>query len=252
MSTSKLILVALLVALFPHEAAAQAAPVQVISSVGLRSVVKKMLPQWEQEIGHPIEVRFGASAELKAQILAGQEFDLALLPAGLVDELVKEGKILAADRREIARAGIGIGIRASSLKPSIDTPEALKRVLLDAKSVTYAEKGASKADIEEMFDRLGISNEVRSKTIFQKGEGQAQASVAEGRVELVITLISEILPVQGVDLLGPLPPELQQYLSFTTGISTSSSSAAPAKILIERISDPSMAPLFKSAGLEPR
>jgi molybdate transport system substrate-binding protein len=247
-----MMLIIILMSLLPQSVAAQGASVRVLSSVGLRGVLDKMIPEWQRQLGHPIEVRFDTSTALKAQISAGQGFDLVVLPSGLVDALVKEGKVSADKRAEIARAGIGIGIRAGSPKPDISTPEALKRVLLDAKTVTYPQNGASRSNIENIFDQLEITKEVGLKTIFPKGEGRSQASVAEGEVELVITLISEIVPVRGIELLGPLPAGLQHYVSFTAGVSKDSPNATVAQALIKCMSDPSMHPALIAAGLEPR
>jgi molybdate transport system substrate-binding protein len=240
-----------LVILPPPEAVGQPATVRVLCSAGLKVVVEGKVLQWERLIGHPINVQFNTSVALKAKIDNGEGFDLAILPTRLIDELVKEDKISTGTHMEIARAGIGLGIRAGASKPDVSTPERLKRVLLNAKSITYPENGASRASIEKMFKSLGIVDEVGPKVMFQNGEGRSQASVAEGRVELVITLISEILPIQGVELLGPLPPELQTYISFTAGVGTNSPDSAAAKALIQLISDPGMAPIFRSRGLEP-
>ena len=242
---------AILMFFFPTVAAAQASTIHVLSSVGLKAAIEEMRPQWERLIGHPIDVQFNAAAEIKAKIDGGEVFDLAILPTGLIDDLTKQGKVSDGTHVKIAGAGIGLGVRAGGPKPDISTAEALKRTLLNAKSITYPANGASRTYIEKMFERLGIANEVEPKITFQKGEGGAQESVAQGKTELVITLISEILPVQGVELVGPLPAELQHYLTFTAGVSTNSTNPALANALIELISAPAMDSTFKAKGLEP-
>jgi molybdate transport system substrate-binding protein len=242
---------AILMFLSPRVAAAQASTVHVLSSVGLKVVIDEMRPQWERLIGHPIDLEFNAAAAIQAKIDGGEVFDFAILPTGLIDVLTKQGKISDGTRVEIAGAGIGVGMRAGGPRPDISTSEALKRALLNAKSITYPENGASRNYIEKMFERLGIANQVEPKIIFQKGKGGAQESVADGKMELVITLISEILPVQGLELVGPLPAQLQHYITFTAGISTNSTNPAAAKALIELISARTMDSAFKAKGLEP-
>jgi molybdate transport system substrate-binding protein len=238
-----------LVFLFPPDVAAQTTNVHVLSSVGLKGVIDEMLPKWERVIGRRIEVQFSAAAAIKQRIDAGEEFDVAILPTGLIDALVKEGKISDGTRVEIARAGIGIGVRSGAPKPDIGTPEKLKQVLISAKSITYPANGASRSSIENMFEHLGIANEIRLKTIFPNEEGGPQASVAAGNADLVITLVSEIVSSRGIELIGPLPAELQSYIVFSAGVGTNVSNAEAAKALIKLISDPLMAPAFQAKGL---
>jgi molybdate transport system substrate-binding protein len=238
-----------LIFLFPRDVAAQATRVQVLSSVAFKGIIDETLPQWERVIGQPIEVEFNAAVATKMKIDAGEEFDVAILPTGLIDDLVKKGKISGGTRLEIARAPIGIGIRAGAPKPDIGTPEKLKRVLINAKSIAYPENGVSRSSIEKMFERLGIANEVRPKIIFPKGQGGLQATIAAGNAELVITLISEILPLRQIELLGPLPAELQNYIIFSAGVGAKSPNTEAAKALIKLISDPIMAPAFRANGL---
>jgi molybdate transport system substrate-binding protein len=134
-----------------------------------------------------------------------------------MDDVIKQGKIAAGTRAEIARCEIGVGIRAGARKPDISTPERLKQTLLNAKYITFDHDGASAVHINKMVARLGIAEDVRSKLILEREPGRPQMNVAEGKAELVITLIPERPAFQGVELAGQLPSDLQSYVAFVAG-----------------------------------
>ena len=230
--------------------AAQPKPLRVFASNGVKAVVEELQPKCEQAIGHPLAIEFNSAAALKQRIDGGEAFDVALLTNEVIDALSKEGKIVAGTQTDLARAGIGVGIRAGASKPDVSTADALKRTLLSAKTVTYAKEGASRRLLEKMYDRLGIANEMKSKVIFQTVSGRAQAAVAEGQAEMVLTLIPEILPVPGVQLAGPLPKDLQGYIHFQAAISASSNNAEADKALIRFLTGPVATPVYKAKGME--
>jgi molybdate transport system substrate-binding protein len=235
----------------PQRVAAQPGEVRVVSSNGMRAVMEELRPRFEQAIGHPIAIEFSSAAALKKKIEAGEPFDFAVLTPEGIDDLIKQGKIAAGARADIARCGVGVGIRAGAPRPDISTPDALKRVLLSAKSITYAKDGASRILADKAFERLGIADILKPKIILGQG-GETQTSVAEGKVELVLTLISEILPVPGIELLGPLPADVQGYVSFAGGVATNARNSESGKALLKLLSGPSAAPVIKAKGMEPR
>lgn len=238
--------------LFAQEAAAQITEIRVLASNAVKAVIEDIRPRCERTIGHPLAVQFNTTAALKEKIEAGEAFDVAIFTSEVIDDLIKEGKIAAGTRAEISRVGIGIGIRAGAPRPDISTPDALKQTLLKAKSITYTRNGASGVYNARMFDRLGIAGDLRPKIILQEESTRSAASVAEGQNELLITLISEILPVHGIELLGPLPAELQSYVGFAAGVSAKARNAEAGKALIEFFTSPALAPTFKATGMEPR
>ena len=134
-----------------------------------------------------------------------------------IDDLIKAGKVARATRADLARSGIGVGIRRGAPRPDIRTPEALKRTLLSSKSLTYAGDGASRVHIEKMIERLGIAESMKPRIELTQGSARGLANVAAGQGDLAMTLISEILPVEGVELLGPLPAEFQSYVTLRSG-----------------------------------
>jgi len=229
---------------------AQQAPVQLVVSNGMKAVVEALQPQIEKKIGHPLVMQYGSTTGLMEKIDHGTAFDVAILTSEGVDELVKKGKVPAASRADFARCGVGLAVRSGAPRPDIATPEALKKTLEAAASITYAGDGASRPAIDHMLERLGIAQKVKSKAILTKGSGPAMASVAEGRVAIVMTLISELMPVKGIDIVGPLPGELQNYVRFGAGVSASASQKDAARALIAFLGNPEAAPVYKTKGME--
>ncbi len=243
---------ALAVFVFSGIAAAQSSPITVLASNGVRAVIEQLKPQCERTIGHPLAIQYGSTTDLVKKIDAGASFDLTILTAEAVDRLVKSGKVAAASRTAIARCGVGVGIRAGAPKPDIATPEAMKAALLKAKAVAYAEDGASRVFVEKMEQRFGIADQMKAKTILTHGSGAADATVAEGKADLVLTLGSEILGVHGVELVGPLPPAVEEYINFAAAAGDKSPNAEAAKAIIQFLKSPAAAPVYQAKGMEAR
>jgi molybdate transport system substrate-binding protein len=238
--------------LFARKTPAQNSDVRVFTSDGMKPSVQDLVPRIERSIGRRLATQFDSSKRLEEKIQSGEPFDVAILASDIIDDLIKQGKIAAGTRAEIARTGIGIGIRTGAPKPDFSTPEALKRTLLKAKSISFNPNGASAVHINEMFARLGIAEDVKPKLILDAEAGRPQKNVAEGKAELVITLIPEIKFFPGVELAGPLPGDFQSYISFSAGVATNTHNADAAKALIKFITGPAAAPSLKAKGVEPR
>jgi molybdate transport system substrate-binding protein len=217
----------------------------------MKAAIEELQPQCERAIGHPLSLEFNSTASVKKKIEAGEQFDVTLITTEAIDELIKEGKIAAGTRAKLVRSELGIGIRAGAAKPDIHTPEALKQTLREAKSITYPEDGASRGYIEKMFERMGIAADVNPKIILAHGSGPATESVAAGKAAMVITLFSEIVPIHGVEILGPLPGEFRYDIRFSAAASAAARNAEAAKALISFLAGPKAAPSFKAKGLEP-
>jgi molybdate transport system substrate-binding protein len=144
---------------------------------------------------------------------------------------------------------VGVGIRAGEPKPDISAPDALKQTLLNAKSITYAKDGAARILIEKIYGRLGIANEVKPKIMLQSVPGRPQTAVADGQAEMVMTLVSEILPVKGIELVGPVPKELQSYVSFRGGVSANTKNAEASRAVVKFFTSSKSAPAYKARGL---
>ena len=236
--------------LFAEGAAAQAPAVRILASNGVQGALNDIIPQCERAIGHPLAVEFNTTAVLKPRIESGEAFDFTILTSDAIDALIKEGKIAADSRANAARVGIGVGIRAGAAKPDVGTPEALKKVLLNAKSITYAAAGASRPPTDKMLERMGIADALKSKTLLLPGAEETTAAVRGGKAELLITLISEIVSAKGLELAGPLPKEFQTYIAFAAGVSPNAKNPEAAKAAVKFLTGPKAAAAYRAKGME--
>ncbi len=231
---------------------AQTAPLRVMLSNGVKAVVDELRPQCERAVGRPLEIQFGTAVSLQQKIEAGEGFDVALLTAEVIDDLIRSGKVARESRVDLARCGIGVGVRAGAAKPAIGSDAALRRTLLDAKSIAYPGDGASRFHVEKMLGRLGIAAEVKPKTILGRGSAGTGASVASGEAQILFTLLSEIPPLPGVQLVGPLPADLQGYVYFAAGVSAMGGNAEAGKKLIKFLTGNEAGRVYAAKGMEQR
>jgi len=229
---------------------AQGGEVHILVSNGVKAVVDELRPQAERAIGNPLTIEFGTTSALKQKIEAGGSFDATFLTSDAVADLVKSGKL--AGSTDLARCGIGMGAKAGTPKPDIRTPEALKETLHKAKAITYAQDGASRVFIEKMMGGFGIAEQMKARTILVPGSVKANELVAAGKADYILTLVSEILPAPGVELIGPLPQQVQNYISFSAGVSAKAAHAENGKALVQFFKGPAAAAVYKAKGLEAR
>ena len=185
---------------------ASAQTLTVLSSNATRALIHELHPQFETVSGYKLHVVFDNSTALRARIEKGEAFDVAVLATPTIAALTAAQKLDPASVHDIARAGIGMAIRAGALKPDISTLDALKAALLAAKSITFVEQGATAPLLQSIFTRLGIADAMRAKTTYSDNAAEA---VAQGRAEIGLTQISEILDVSGAAFAGPLPADVE-------------------------------------------
>ena len=228
----------------------QAAELTVLTSQGVMSAVRDLAPAFEKASGHKVIVSFEAGPSLMSKINANAPADLVTHYPSAVDDLIKQGKVLAGTRTDFARGGVGLAVKSGAPKPDISTPEAFKRAMLAAKSVAYSRAGASGLYMAKLMERLGIANEMRPKTKLVDGVPVAEI-VAKGEAELALQQINVLLPVPGVDYVGPLPGDLQDYVEFAAGVLTVSKEPEVAKALARFMSSAEAVPLVKKSGMDP-
>jgi molybdate transport system substrate-binding protein len=226
-----------------------AAELKVFASTATRTAVQELGARFEKATENKLAYTVDAAAVLKAQIDQGAAFDVAIITAPQIDALVAAGKVDPATRAIVARAGLGVSIRAGAAKPDVATPDALKRTLLNAASIGYAALGTSRSGTEAMLAKLGIADALKPK--IKLLDKPAPLGVAAGEVELGLGPISEILPVAGVEVAGPYPSELQSYLVFAAAVSSACGHADAAKALIKFLTGPDAAAVVKAKGMEP-
>jgi len=167
-----------------------------------------------------------------------------------MDALIKEGKIISETRTDLTRSGIGVQVRAGAPKPDVSSVDAFKRALLNAKSIAYLKEGQSGVYLAGMLERLGIAEAIESKVTRPETDIVSEL-VAKGDIELGMVVITQILTTPGVELVGPLPSEIQSYITFTGGVSTASRYRDAAQDLIRFLTGPAALPVIKAQGMEP-
>jgi molybdate transport system substrate-binding protein len=239
-----------LFSLFARNTAAQTAELHVMISDSVKTVVEELTPQIEQAIGRKLVLQFNSSKNLRDKIQAGEPFDAAIVTAEVLDDLIKLGKIAPGGRTVIAHTGIGMGVRAGTTKPDISTAESMRRTLMNANSISFNPSGASAVHTNDMFARLGIAQAVKSKLLLSSEPGRPQMDVADGKSEVVFSLIPEIKFFPGVELVGPVPAEFQAEIVTVGGVASNTHDAAGAAALIKFLTSPAAAPVMKAKGME--
>jgi molybdate transport system substrate-binding protein len=243
----------LLLALTVAAPAALAADLKIMSTVALTAVLDDLKPKFESATGHKLTIVYSVIADLKKRIQDGETADVMFLSRAALDDLQTQGKVAAGSIVNVASSSVAIAVRAGAPKPDISTGDALKRTLLAGKSVVYADPakgGASGVHFAKVLEKLAIADEMKSKTTLVPG-AQAADVVSKGEAELGVAMASEIVPVTGAQLVGPLPGDLGMVLVFSGGIGTASKDSTAAKALIQFITSPDGAAVLKSTGLDP-
>ena len=228
-----------------------AAEITVLSAGAVRSIVTDLAQAFEKETGHKLAMEFGPVGVTRKRLASGPA-DLVIMSDVAVDETIKEGGIVAGSRVDIARTGMGVGVRDGAPKPDIATAEAFKQALLAAKSIAYvdpAQGATSGIYLASLLQKFGIADAMKPKTTLVPG-GYPAELVAEGKVEMVVHQISEIVPVKGVTLVGPLPRDVQRVTTYAAGIPTKATTPDVARAFVAFMTSPAMKAKFAAAGLD--
>ena len=234
--------------------AATAAEIKVISAGAVRSVIAGMIEDYRQRSGDTFDFTVGTTGELRDVIASGKPADLLITSAPLMADLEKTGKLTAGSRTDLGRVGIGVAIREGAAAPDFSTPEAFRKMLLDVKSVAYTAPelgGTSGVHLFALLKKLGIYDDVTKKGIHAKGGIDISQKVARGEAEIGITLISEIVPVKGARMVGPLPESLQLWTVYASAIPANSTQPAAARAFVEALTSPAMAARWTAGGFQP-
>jgi molybdate transport system substrate-binding protein len=226
---------------------ASAAEITLLCSNALKSVLEELGPQFEKASGPNLKIEYGSTGPLKAKIDTGQAFDVAILGVGATEDLLRSGKLAAGSRTDIARSGMGIGVRKGAAKPDLGSTQAFKETLLKAQTISYSDGGLSGIYLKGLIERLGIADELKPKI----RHGRGGEMVSQGKAEIGLTQISELLAEPNVEVAGPLPPEVQQYTIFPAAIGAAAPQAEAGKALLKFLKSPEAAKVLKAKGLEP-
>jgi molybdate transport system substrate-binding protein len=234
---------------------AEATVVNVVSSGGFAAAYRMLAPDFERTTGNTLVTKWGPSMgdtpdAVPARLRRGEAVDVVIMVGYALDDLIKQGKVVAGSRVDLARSGIGMAVRAGAAKPDISSVDALRRTLLAAKSIAYSDSASGAYVSTELFQRLGIADQVASKSRMIPAE-PVGAVVARGEVEIGFQQISELKPIAGIELVGPLPPEVQKFTIFSAGIVAGAKEPEAAKALINFLASPAAAAAIQESGMEP-
>jgi molybdate transport system substrate-binding protein len=227
---------------------------KVISGGAFKQVLNALAEQYQKASGQKLDLTYRTVGQHLQLIKSGAEsFDVAVLTPEAIDGLIKDGKVVAGSRADLARTGVGVVVKAGAPLPDIGSVDAFKRSLLAAKSVAYidpAAGGSSGIYVGKLLERLGIAAAVNAKAKLIHG-GAVADHIANGEAEIGIHQISEILPVKGAVLVGPLPAEIQNFTVYAAGVGTAAKYSAAANALVKFLAGSHAGPIIKAKGMEP-
>ena len=235
-----------------HNAGAQTNEVTLIAPGGIRAAVEQLIPGFEHKTGRKVKATFGSGLGTKKQVASGEAFDVPIVQPPF-PEVLSSGNVVASSATPLASVAVGVAVRKGAPKPDISTPEAVKKMLLAAKSISYPDpKGGAAAGVsfDETLRKLGIADQVEPKLKRAQGGAGAMAMAAKGEAEIGLTFVSE-MEDPGIDIVGALPREISQPTTLVGFVSTHAKDPAGAKALLEYLSSAEAAPVYKKLHMEP-
>jgi molybdate transport system substrate-binding protein len=230
--------------------AADAAEIRVLSSNAIKETYLELAPQFERSSEHKLDTTWAGTVDIMKRLAAGETFDLVIMASDGIERLTRDGRIAAGSRVDLVKSGIGIAVRKGAPKPDMGSSDALKRALLAARSVGYS-TGPSGVYLQGLFERLGIAEAVRGKTRQVAPGVPVGTIVASGEAEIGFQQVSELLHVEGIDYLGPLPADVQHVTVFSAGVHAGARHGEAAKELVRFLTGPAAAPVMRKNGLDP-
>lgn len=232
-----------------------AAELTVVSSGGFAAAYKTLAPEWEKQTGNQLKAEWGPSMGSTPQavpqrLARGEKIDVVIMVGYALDQLVEQGKVAKADDVPLARSGIGVVVKAGAPVPDVSTVEALKQALLKARSIAYSDSASGVYIEREMFKKMGIEDQVRGKARMIPATPVGEI-VAQGEAEIGFQQISELKPIKGITLVGPLPAPLQLYTVFSAGVLEGSHDKDAARSLVRFLTSPQAASAITESGMEP-
>jgi molybdate transport system substrate-binding protein len=253
MSKSSLKSVAILLSatfIMTPAASLQAAELKVIAGGSMTASMNALAAPFEKASGHKLSIHFDSTPNIIARVNSGTPFDVVVVPVDVFKDATAKARFAPGPTVDIARVGYGVIVRTGAPKPDISTPDAFKNALLAAPSITFLPASAAGAYVTKVFERLGISEEMKAKTKVQAAPAQIAPAVAKGEAELGVFL-TNVLVAPGVELVGPFPGELQQELVFTSAVAADTRETDAAKALIDYLKTQEATAIIKATGMTP-
>ena len=231
---------------------AAAENLKVLTGGAFKPVLVDMLPDFEKQTGHKVTVENDTAGALTRRIMAGEAFDIVILPLANLDQLSAEGKVIDDSMTPFGKVGVGVAVALSAPQPNIGSTEGLRRTLLDARTVAYIDPamgGTSGIYVARLFQQLGIASQMQAKSVLVH-DGLAGQAVARGQAEIALQQASELRLVPSIKFAGLLPEAVQNWTVYTGALSPAARSKDAALTLMSALSDPGMEPMLKRRGLE--
>jgi molybdate transport system substrate-binding protein len=247
----KYLLSSTVLALAVCSSTASAVEITLIAPGGIRAALQQMFPAFEAKTGNTVKGTFGSGGGTKAQVVKGDPFDVPVVQVPY-DDVIKSGHVVVASETPLANVSVGLAVRSGAPKPDISSADAVKKLLLGAKFIAYpaaARGAAAGVSFDETLQKLGIAEQMKPKMVVPDTGIPIGEIVAKGEAEIGIQQISELLPVAGIEIVGPLPAPLQKITTFSAGVLATANDPGAAKALVEFIATASR-PLLAAKGLE--
>jgi len=230
-----------------------AADVRVVSGGGAQAVLQTLAPQFQSATGNKVELHFAVVGVIQQNLMKGEKADVVVLPLPLLDALEKAGAFRAQLRTIVGRIPIGVVVREGVDGPDISQPEAVRQALLRARSVVFPDPSATPTGkhMTALFAQMGIAPAMQPKITFKNAIDGGVGLVRDGKVDLGLFLVTEILPVRGIKLVGTLPPALQGYVVYAAAVAADSGASEAAVEFVKSLSDSGARDKWKAAGFEP-
>jgi molybdate transport system substrate-binding protein len=234
----------------PPTGGLHAAELKVLAGGSLRSVLSELGPRFEQASGHKLVIHFDTTPNLIRMATSGDPFDLVVVPIDVFRDAGATARFASGPPVQFAHVGYSVAVRAGAPRPDVGTLDAFKKTLLDAKSITFLPASAAGAYILKMFERLGIEEAMKAKTVAQDQPTQIVPALVKGDADIAL-FVNNVLTAPGVEIVGPFPPEVQQELSYPAALAADTKEPAAAKAFIEYLTSPAVASTIKAKGMTP-
>jgi len=231
-------------------AIANAAEIKVIGSPGTREPYTLLVPGFEKATGHNVTTTWGGVSAVAKRVADGEVADVVMLPATQIDDLIKLGKLVGETRVNVATSGVGVAIRAGAPKIDANSSDGIRKALLAAKTIAYS-AGPSGIHMGRLIAKWGLTDQLKAKIVPPIPNVPIGEVVARGDAEIGFQQISELLPVKGIDYLGPLPADIQEVTVFSAAVHKAAGPTEAARALLKYLTAPEAAPIIRKTGMEP-
>jgi molybdate transport system substrate-binding protein len=229
---------------------ATAAEIKVLGSPGTRAPYTQLVPGFEKASGNKVTTTWGGVTEVAKRVAGGEVADVIMLPAAQIDDLIRQGKLIAATRVNVATSGVGVAIRAGAPRIDAGTPDGIRNALVAANRIAFS-TGPSGLHIERLIAKWGLTEQLKAKIVPPVPNVPIGEVVARGDADIGFQQVSELLPVQGIDYLGPLPPDIQETTVFSAAVHNAAGPVDAAQALLKYLTAPEAAAIIRKTGMEP-